>query len=113
MAFWADFADVDGELRCLVEDDDRVGYAYLCDTQGVVADVWLYNVAASGSTPEWSQGAPTPPFLNPRGDFSEEPLRRLAQRHVSGGTSVAAGSGTPWVLLAPRLQCNHGVHGVG
>src|SRR3954471_17477542 len=48
------------------EDDGRVAYAYLLDGDEIVADVWLYNRAATPEQPEWRDRSRAP-FLNPRG----------------------------------------------
>jgi hypothetical protein len=53
-----------GSWRVIVEDDDQVGYAYLLDDDGVVADVWLYNHGPDPVTRPWTQGAEMP-FRNP------------------------------------------------
>jgi len=54
-----------------IEDDGKVAYAYLLHGDGIVGDVWLYNVA---DTPE-SVSFRDPehmPFLNPRGFCRQE-----------------------------------------
>lgn len=53
------------------EDDGRVAYAYLLDGDEIVADVWLYNNAATPEEPEWRDPSAMP-FLNPRGFASSE-----------------------------------------
>jgi hypothetical protein len=58
------------------EDDGRVAYAYLLDGDDIVADVWLYNRAA---TPEQPERDPSRmPFLNPRGFASGEQFPPVA-----------------------------------
>lgn len=50
----------------IIEDNGRVGYAYLCDENGsICADVWLYNRCVSPTVPEWSD-RDLMPFANPR-----------------------------------------------
>lgn len=46
-------------LSVVVEDDDRVAFAYLRRSESIVADVWLYNIlpAPVGSRPSVSRGA--------------------------------------------------------
>ena len=51
-------------LRCWVEDDGRVAYAYMGAADGIVADVWLYNRMRAGDVPEWIERRVDPPFLN-------------------------------------------------
>ena len=50
------------------EDDGKVAYAYLLDKGRIVADVWVYNRAATPESPEWRDRSKAP-FLNPR-DFT-------------------------------------------
>jgi hypothetical protein len=74
-----------------MEDDDRVGYAYLLDEQlQIVADVWLYNVCEAPTQPEWI-GNDLMPFANPaayvRSDVGLEPLRNSSDIRVEWGTS--------------------------
>ena len=57
MAYWGAFDDAESSFSVVLEDDDRVAYAYLVDRSvdeadpPIVGDVWLYNVD------------PTPPDL--------------------------------------------------
>src|SRR6516225_6910523 len=52
----------------VVDDDDRVAYAYLLMDEKIVGDVWLYNrQPAQTREQEWKDRAKLP-FLNPR-DF--------------------------------------------
>ena len=47
------------------EDNGRVAYAYLMDSSDqIIADVWLYNRAATPLEPEWHDVSAAP-FLNP------------------------------------------------
>jgi hypothetical protein len=59
------FENDTGELAVVIEDDGRVAYAYLLEHGKVVADVWLYNVAAAPESVDWADRAAMP-FLNPR-----------------------------------------------
>jgi hypothetical protein len=44
MAFDGTFSSQRGDCDVWIEDDDRVGYAYVLDAEGKIrGDVWLYN----------------------------------------------------------------------
>ena len=44
MGFLRKFVSEDGEFALMIEDDGKVGYAYLLDADGhICGDVWLYN----------------------------------------------------------------------
>jgi hypothetical protein len=62
--FLARFEDPMSGRAVILEDDNRVAYAYLMMGETIVSDVWLYNVAAAPDTPEWSDASKMP-FLNP------------------------------------------------
>lgn len=50
----------------VLEDDDRVGYAYLLVDDQVVGDVWLYNVGEAPEEAPWkAEPRPDMPFQNP------------------------------------------------
>jgi hypothetical protein len=49
----------------IVEDDDRVAYAYLLHNEEIVGDVWLYNGDPAPSDPQWGDPSGAP-FLNPQ-----------------------------------------------
>jgi hypothetical protein len=49
----------------IIDDDDRVAYAYLIYDDSVVGDVWLYNCGQSPDLPEWHDRG-SAPFCNPR-----------------------------------------------
>lgn len=51
--------------RVVVDDDDRVAYAYLLRDGEAVGDVWLYNRHEAPEEPEWHDKSNVP-FLNPR-----------------------------------------------
>jgi hypothetical protein len=57
----------------LVEDDERVAYAYLLEGQTIVADVWLYNRAPTPEHTAWDKPDEMP-FLNPREYVVDEVL---------------------------------------
>ena len=53
-----------GDWTVLVEDDDRVAYAYLLHNGRITADVWLYNRVPPPQQPPWQQPPGEMPFLN-------------------------------------------------
>ena len=49
------FPASDGKCAVVIEDDERVGYAYLIDSRGeICGDVWLYNRCPAPAEPEWN-----------------------------------------------------------
>lgn len=60
----------DTRYQVVVEDNGRVGYAYLVDaaSKRPLGDVWLYNRDPAGETPEWKlpDARSRMPFLNPK-----------------------------------------------
>jgi hypothetical protein len=52
------------EWEVIIEDDDRVAYAYLVRDGRIVADVWLYNRMPAPQWPPWSEPQGEMPFLN-------------------------------------------------
>jgi len=58
------------EFAVLIEDDDKVCYAYLLKEKRIVGDIWLYNSAPTPNEPEWYSKANLP-FLNPAEFVSE------------------------------------------
>jgi hypothetical protein len=55
---------VHGGWKIVVEDDDRVAYAYLLHEGRIVADVWLYNRTPAPQRPPWQEPKGQMPFLN-------------------------------------------------
>lgn len=55
----------DQGLSLIIEDDDKVAYAYLLRNDSISSDVWLYNVIEPTEQPDWSSPDDMP-FLNPR-----------------------------------------------
>jgi hypothetical protein len=53
-----------GDWQVIVEDDDRVAYAYLVRDGRIVTDVWLYNRMPAPQRPPWHEPGPVMPFLN-------------------------------------------------
>jgi hypothetical protein len=53
-----------GDWTVLVEDDDRVAYAYLLHEGRIVGDVWLYNRVPAPHRPPWQEPRGEMPFLN-------------------------------------------------
>ncbi|MDI1432822.1 hypothetical protein [Polyangium sorediatum] len=70
------FDHPDGSLAVVLDDDNRVAYAYLLEDEEVVGDVWLYNVMEAPDTVNWEDSSPMP-FLNPRDYCKSEKVRRL------------------------------------
>ncbi|MGJ1242747.1 hypothetical protein [Sphingobacterium siyangense] len=63
------------EFAVLIEDDDKVCYAYLLNEEKeerIVGDIWLYNRVPAPMEPEWHKKENLP-FLNPA-EFVEENL---------------------------------------
>jgi hypothetical protein len=59
------FPASDGRCVIVIEDDGRVGYAYLIDSRGeICGDVWLYNRCPAPDEPEWDDPSGAP-FANP------------------------------------------------
>jgi len=61
----------------VIEDDDRVAYAYLLHAGSIVSDVWLYNCIQTPEQPEWSDSSRAP-FANPRGYAKRSMSKRIA-----------------------------------
>jgi hypothetical protein len=110
--------DVPGTtLSVIIEDDDRVAYAYLSDGGQITSDVWLYNVAPAPDKVDWRDESQMP-FLNPKPFCKEESLARITEQSdvvcaVStdcvevklGGRVIArlkAGARPGWSILAGR-----------
>ncbi|WP_341832464.1 hypothetical protein AACH28_05600 [Sphingobacterium thalpophilum] len=52
------------EFAVLIEDDDKVCYAYLLNEERIVGDIWLYNSVPTPRESEWHKKENLP-FLNP------------------------------------------------
>jgi hypothetical protein len=63
-------------MTVVIEDDGRVAYAYLRRGGEIVADVWLYNVAATPEEPTWTDRSEVP-YLNPRRYCTREEFPRI------------------------------------
>jgi hypothetical protein len=62
--FAVKFSSTDGRCAVVIDDDGRVGYAYLLDADGrICGDVWLYNRCPAPKEPEWSDREKAP-FAN-------------------------------------------------
>lgn len=57
------FWDINNRYSIIIEDDDRVAYAYLLYNKQIIGDVWLYNRIPSPTTVNWNKTEM--PFLNP------------------------------------------------
>lgn len=81
MDFEQGFFSQEAGCTLVIQDNGRVGYAYLLDANSkIVADVWLYNRASTPVVPEWHMRE-NAPFLNPVGFAGEAscfPLPRAA-----------------------------------
>jgi len=60
------------EFAVLIEDDDKVCYAYLLNEERIVGDIWLYNSVPTPRESEWHKRENLP-FLNPA-EFVKENL---------------------------------------
>ena len=91
-----------GVWSAIVEDDGRVAYAYLLDEGRIVADVWLYNRAATPEAPEWGD-RDTAPFLNPRGFAAQDDFTPPAdETEVGIEWWEMDGRHCPWIILSGR-----------
>lgn len=89
----------------LFEDDGKVAYAYLLDDGRIVADVWLYNRAATPDSPEWRDRSKAP-FLNPRGFTSEVPFVPPADESEVEFTWSSDAEGRTTVRVLIRGECH-------
>lgn len=65
MSYFKEFLhDLKPEYSVMIEDDDKVCYAYLLIDNEIVGDVWLYNTMKSPVEAEW-HSPDNLPFLNP------------------------------------------------
>src|SRR5689334_14103846 len=63
--FIAKFPSIDSGKSGVIEDDGRVGYAYLLGAEGrICGDVWLCNRCPAPKEPEWSDREKAP-YANP------------------------------------------------
>jgi hypothetical protein len=110
------------EFAVLIEDDDKVCYAYLLNEEKedkIVGDIWLYNHAPTPMEPEW-YSRENLPFLNPAEfvkenlepfdawspvevtwDFGEEIVAKifLSERLIA---KLAAGASPGWSSLVTK-----------
>jgi hypothetical protein len=120
--FLRKFVSEDGEFALVIEDDGRVGYAYLLDAHGHIrGDVWLYNRCLAPVEPEWDD-IEKAPFANPMPYVNTDPFSPPSsasdfsvewERHGDHCTAsvflrlkliakVADGSKPGWAVLASR-----------
>jgi hypothetical protein len=64
MSFTLRFECRDLPYAVVIEDDDRVAYAYLLLEEKIIGDVWLYNVIPGPRKPDWGDRSNLP-FANP------------------------------------------------
>lgn len=88
------FRHPEQELDLVITDDGKVAYAYLLQGGRTVADVWLYNRAATPELPEWRDRTKLP-FLNPAdycvqpGDFAPlETPEEVSVRWARDGATI-------------------------
>jgi hypothetical protein len=65
VSFWSRFDHERLPFSVVVEDDEKVAYAYLLHDDAIVGDVWLYNCGPAPVEPEWRDRQKAP-FANPR-----------------------------------------------
>ena len=83
MSYWNTFDDAESNCSVVLEDDDRVAYAYLVDRElgegdgaaSIIGDVWLYNVHSA--PPELGPGNRGEPPLNASPYVHDMPTLRL------------------------------------
>ena len=63
MAYLLELRESDSPYSVVVEEDEKVAYAYLRHGRRIVSDVWLYNVRGAPREPEWTDRA-NAPFAN-------------------------------------------------
>ena len=69
--FTARFVSPFDESAVIIEDNGRVAYAYMLDSDGTIcSDVWLYNRCPTPVEPEWHEPANLP-FANPASFVNE------------------------------------------
>ena len=126
MSYWNAFDDAESSCSVVLEDDDRVAYAYFVDrglSEGkgappIIGDVWLYNVHPAPPEPELPIGGEPPlnasPYVRDADsvrleDASEVVVRwfvmdeqRYAEVVIDGEVSarLCAGSKPGWSRLA-------------
>jgi hypothetical protein len=51
-------------VSVIIEDDGRVAYAYLMNSNAIIGDVWLYNQLETPMDNSWQDEDQQPPYLN-------------------------------------------------
>src|SRR5438046_3121601 len=74
MAFLQQFDCPNSSFSVVIDDDDRVAYAYLLKEGDMCGDVWLYNCNMAPEEPEWRDPSKAP-FANPQEFTADDPLR--------------------------------------
>ncbi len=60
--FFSSISALDNRYSIMVEDDERVAYAYMLKNNSIVGDIWLYNRFTQKET-HWDSNKM--PFINP------------------------------------------------
>lgn len=76
----------------VIDDDDRVVYAYLLQDERIISDVWLYNWGPAPAEPEWRDPSKMP-FANPKGYSSESALSPTIESEHVKAVWIQDGSG--------------------
>lgn len=87
-----------GPWTVVLEDNGRVGYAYLLKDGQICADVWLYNAMPANANPEWER--PDAEELMPFANASE---------YVHDGPHPSIGPDLPWSVNWDGLAGTDGV----
>ncbi len=66
------FKDPESDFTVVVEENSKVAYAYLRQSDQIVGDVWLYNRGPAPPRSEWDDPARMP-FANAADYVSDEP----------------------------------------
>jgi len=59
------FCNLNTSYSLIIEDDERVAYAYLMKEEDIIGDIWLYNQIPPPIIVDW-EDTDDMPFLNPK-----------------------------------------------
>jgi hypothetical protein len=99
------FLSHDGKCAVVIDDDGRVGYAYLRDSTGkICGDVWLYNRGWAPKEPEWIDPDKAP-YANPEAyvDLSANVLLPASPDDFSVEWGPDASSCEAWIFIRQTL----------